>query len=122
MNHPARTCAFCGSVYDPPDGEPTADHGLEACRAVLYTTLSALQRVRKIVYRATVEAVSQVDVTLAIKPAADGEDPITVARGDNSVAVNVPGAANAEDVGDILRAFGAIIGINGAARITIAPK
>jgi hypothetical protein len=73
-----------------------------------------------IVYRATVEGVSCVDVTLAIKPAKDGEEPLTK-HGDDAWAVNVPGAANAEDVGELLRAFGSLIGIDGAVRITIEP-
>jgi hypothetical protein len=76
--------------------------------------------VSAIVYRATVEGVSGVDVTLKVKPASDGEEPITKTALDQ-IAVNVPGAANAEDVGETLRAFGALIGIEGAVRITIEP-
>jgi hypothetical protein len=74
---------------------------------------------RVIFYRATVEGVSSVDVRLNVLPAADGEPPIEC-HGDD-IAVNVPGAANAEDVGDILRAFGALIGIKGGVRIIIEP-
>jgi hypothetical protein len=73
-----------------------------------------------IVYRATVEGVSSVDITLAVAPAGDGEEPFVRTSSDR-LLVNVPGAANAEDVGDILRTFGALIGINGAVRITVEP-
>jgi len=73
-----------------------------------------------IVYRATVEGVSSVDITLDVKPANDGEEPF-VRTANDKLLVNVPGAANAEDVGDVLRAFGALIGIHGAVRITIEP-
>ena len=72
-----------------------------------------------IVYRATVEGVSSVDVRLSVLPATDGETPIEC-RGDD-IGVNIPGAANAEDVGAVQRAFGALIGIRGAVRITIEP-
>ncbi len=72
-----------------------------------------------IVYLATVRAVSPVDITLEVIPASDGEEPIV--RDDDKLRVNVPGAANAEDVGDVLRAFGSIIEVSGAARITIEP-
>ena len=72
-----------------------------------------------IVYRATVEGVSSVDVRLSVVPAADGETPIECREDD--IEVNIPGAANAEDVGSVQRAFGALIGIKGAVRITIEP-
>ena len=72
-----------------------------------------------IVYRATVEGVSSVDVRLSVLPAADGETPIECREDD--IEVNIPGAANAEDVGAVQRAFGALIGIKGAVRITIEP-
>jgi hypothetical protein len=72
-----------------------------------------------IVYRATVEAVSSVDVRLNVAPAADGERPIEECG--SGIAVNIPGAANAEDVGGVQRAFGALIGTRGAVRITIEP-
>jgi hypothetical protein len=73
----------------------------------------------QIVYRATVQGVSCVDVTIEIKPAEDGEEPLT--KSGDGWAVNVPGATNAEDVGDLLRAFGALIGVEGAVRVTIEP-
>ena len=72
-------------------------------------------------YRATVVTVSQVDVTLKLIPASDGEEPLTK-TGDDIFAVNVPGASNAEDVGAILRAFGSLIDIEGAVRVTIEPN
>ena len=75
----------------------------------------------KIVYRATVEEVSQVDIAFKVIAAADGEEPITPVDGFNRIRVNVPGAANAEDVGEVLRAFGALIGLEGAVRLTIEP-
>lgn len=75
----------------------------------------------QIIYRATVAGVSSLDVTLVIEPAHDGEAPIVMSTGKDAVIVNVPGAANAEDVGDVLRAFGALIEIRGAVRITIEP-
>jgi hypothetical protein len=76
--------------------------------------------VSAIVYRGTVEGVSSVDVVIDVKPAKDGEDPIT-RNGFDQLVVNIPGAANAEDVGDVQRAFGALIGLKGAVRITIEP-
>jgi hypothetical protein len=75
--------------------------------------------VNAIVYRATVEGVSTVDVSLHMVPADDGEEPILPVGSDGRIIVNVPGAANAEDVGAILRAFGAAIGIAGSVRVTI---
>jgi len=72
-----------------------------------------------IVYRATVEAVSSVDVTLELLSAHDGETPIEPVDGFGNVRVNIPGAANADDVGDVQRAFGALIGIKGAIKVTI---
>jgi hypothetical protein len=74
-----------------------------------------------IVYRATVEGVSSVDVTLSLLPASDGEEPIVKGVLDGQLLVNVPGAANAEEVGDTLRAFGSLIELRGAVRITIEP-
>lgn len=74
-----------------------------------------------IIYRATVAAVSSTDVTLEVEPAKDGEEPITPRDGFDHIHVNVPGAANGEDIGAVLRAFGALIGIKGAVRITIEP-
>jgi hypothetical protein len=71
-----------------------------------------------IVYRATVEGVTSVDVAMKVVPAADGEDPICAKVGDG-IIVNVPGAANGDDVGEVLRAFGRVIGIAGAVRIVI---
>jgi hypothetical protein len=41
--------------------------------------------------------------------------------GFGNIRVNVPGAANAEDVGTVLRAFGALMSVEGAVRITIEP-
>jgi hypothetical protein len=73
-----------------------------------------------IVYRATVDGVSCVDVVLDIIPDKDGEDPVIRTTMGN-FAINVPGAANGDDVGDVLRAFGALIGIKGAIKITIEP-
>jgi hypothetical protein len=75
----------------------------------------------RIVYRATVEEVSQVDIALKVLPSSDGEEPITPRDGFDRIRVNVPGAANAGDVGAVLRAYGAVIGIDGAVRITIEP-
>jgi hypothetical protein len=78
-------------------------------------------RPNAIVYRATVEGVSSVDVTIEAIPASDGEEPIVRGQIDGQLLVNVPGAANAEDVGETLRAFGALVGLRGAVRITIEP-
>jgi hypothetical protein len=75
-----------------------------------------------IVYRATVTAVSSTDVTLEVEPAKDGEEPITPRDGFNRIHVNVPGATNGDDIGPVLRAFGALIGIKVAVRITIEPN
>ena len=74
-----------------------------------------------IVYRATVEAVSSTDITLEVMSAKDGEEPITPRDGFDHIHVNVPGAAIGDDVGPVLRAFGALIGIKGAVKITIEP-
>jgi hypothetical protein len=74
-----------------------------------------------ITYRATVDSVSSVDMHLKVIPAGDGEEPIEPTDGFGRICVNVPGATNAEDVGAVLRAFGALIGICGAVRITIEP-
>jgi hypothetical protein len=74
-----------------------------------------------IVYRATVEAVSGVDVTLKVVPAKDGEEPIEPTDGFGNIRVNVPGAANAENVGAVLRAFGALMSVEGAVKIAIGP-
>lgn len=74
---------------------------------------------RAIVYRATVEGVSSVDIRLAMIPASDGENPIEP-HGEE-IEVNIPGASNAEDVGAVQRAFGSLIGVKGAVRITIEP-
>jgi hypothetical protein len=77
--------------------------------------------VSAIVYRATVEEVSGTDVTLKVLPAKDGEEPIRPTDNFGSTRINVPGAACAEDVGPLLRAFGALIGLEGAVRITVEP-
>ena len=74
-----------------------------------------------IVYRATVEGVSSVDIVLSPLPANDGEEPITKGTLDGQICVNVPGAANAEEVGETLRAFGSLIELRGAVRIIIEP-
>ena len=75
-----------------------------------------------IVYMATVEGVSSVDVTLSVLPASVGEEPITRSADGEDIVVNIPGAANAEDVGEVQRAFGALIGRKGAVRVTIEPQ
>lgn len=75
-----------------------------------------------IVYKATVKGVSSVDVTLELLPAGDGETPIEPVDGFGRIRVNVPGASNAEAVGDVLRAFGALIEVEGAVRVTIEPQ
>jgi hypothetical protein len=72
-----------------------------------------------IVYEATVECVSSVDITLNVTPAPDGEEPILRTADGEGLLVNIPGATNAEDVGEVQRAFGALIGLRGAVRITI---
>ena len=75
-----------------------------------------------IVYKATVKGVSSVDVTLELLPAGDGETPIEPVDGFGCIRVNVPGASNAEAVGDILRAFGALIEVDGGVKVTIEPQ
>jgi hypothetical protein len=72
-----------------------------------------------IVYRATVEAVSGVDITLKILPAEDGEVPFEPTDGFGNTRVNIPGATCAIDVGPILRKFGSLLCLEGAVRITI---
>jgi hypothetical protein len=78
--------------------------------------------VASIVYKATVKGVSCVDVTLELLPAGDGETPIEPVDGFGRIRVNVPGASNAEAVGDILRAFGALIEVEGGVKVTIEPQ
>lgn len=75
-----------------------------------------------IVYRATVKGVSTVDVTLELLPAGDGETPIEPVDGFGRIRVNVPGASNAEAVGAVLRAFGALIEIEGGVLVTIEAR
>lgn len=75
-----------------------------------------------IVYKATVKGVSYVDVTLELLPAGDGETPIEPVDGFGRIRVNVPGASNAEAVGDVLRAFGALIEVEGGVKVTIEPQ
>ena len=75
-----------------------------------------------ITYRATVKAVSSVEVTLKLIPASDGEDPIEPTDGFGHIHVNVPGASNAEEVGDVLRVFGALIEVEGGITVTIEPR
>lgn len=73
-----------------------------------------------IVYRATVRGVTTVDITLDVIPAPEDDEQAFGLESDE-LRVNVPGATNAHDVGALLRAFGALIEVHGAVRITIEP-
>lgn len=107
-----------------PAGHPEEKHAcasaLKARIARLEETIAKLAKsdAGRIVYRATVRGVSTVDVRLKVAPAHDGEEPFTIDDHED-VLVNIPGAANAEDVEAVQRAFGAIFGIEGAVRITV---
>lgn len=112
------TCERCGLPVTPTYHEPNPHLFPERARPLPRCSERSVSA--RIVYRATVEGVSSVDVTLDVHPHADGEEAFErTALG--KLAVNVPGAANAEDVGDVLRAFGALIGVHGAVRITVEP-